>query len=497
MHKGKKIWKRFFAAILSAVMIAGSVTGGMSGRMANAAGATVKSTVENSADSEEKNWYVLGRPMTEEEKEEQRKLIEYYNSLSSGSVAEQNSNIFASEAQTFGAPAAASDRIEPIVTAAALPSSYSSRDLGYTPAVRNQGNLGNCWAHASTAAVEISMVKNNVIAREDVDLSEEHLIYYICRPVRDPFGGTEDQDLVILNDTVYFMFHNGGTIGYSAASFLGWMGPVQAEDFYTYDYLLQNHNDKSQLAGLDDAEHAYGKKAAIVIETIEVANGQRDAMKQAIMDYGSLGIHYYSGGNYFEYDYAAQYCPDYISADHAVTAVGWDDNFPKENFRQTPPGDGAWLVRNSWGSGHGDGGYFWLSYYDNTMSGGRAYKAVSPDKYDYNYRYDTTGSNGSYINAVENGTIESVNIFEIKNDQEVLNAVQFATQWSNTHYSIQIYKNSVPAKEPVPQMKEVRTANIVEEVQTVPLRQFVKFVKILMDRKMERYITEVKSDVTW
>ena len=108
MHKGKKIWKRFFAAILSAVMIAGSVTGGMSGRMANAAEATVKSTVENSADSEEKNWYVLGRPMTEEEKEEQRKLIEYYNSLSSGSVAEPNSNIFASEAQTFGAPAASS-----------------------------------------------------------------------------------------------------------------------------------------------------------------------------------------------------------------------------------------------------------------------------------------------------------------------------------------------------------------------------------------------------
>ena len=68
-----KIWKRFFAAILSAVMIAGSTTGSMSGGMVHAAAVVTE--------TKEKNWYALGRPMTEEEKEEQYELIEYYRSF--------------------------------------------------------------------------------------------------------------------------------------------------------------------------------------------------------------------------------------------------------------------------------------------------------------------------------------------------------------------------------------------------------------------------------
>lgn len=36
---------------------------------------------------------------------------------------------------------------------------------------------------------------------------------------------------------------------------------------------------------------------------------------------------------------------------HAVTLVGWDDNFAKENFNSScnVTSDGAWIVRNSWG----------------------------------------------------------------------------------------------------------------------------------------------------
>ena len=78
---------------------------------------------------------------------------------------------------------------------------------------------------------------------------------------------------------------------------------------------------------------------------------------------------------------------------HGVCIVGWDDDYPASNFNKTPPGNGAWIVKNSWGSqtdlipdglvapdgttkdaNAGDWGivdenglhtgYFYLSYYD-------------------------------------------------------------------------------------------------------------------------------------
>ncbi|HVE15599.1 MAG TPA: C1 family peptidase [Chthoniobacterales bacterium] len=63
------------------------------------------------------------------------------------------------------------------------------------------------------------------------------------------------------------------------------------------------------------------------------------------------------------------------NSDHAVTIIGWDDNYqmtdPKTNVTTT----GAWLVQNSWGttnvafggnSGHNDG-TFWASYNDSVI----------------------------------------------------------------------------------------------------------------------------------
>ncbi len=74
----------------------------------------------------------------------------------------------------------------------------------------------------------------------------------------------------------------------------------------------------------------------------------------------------------------AQYTNNDELANHAVTIIGYDDNYKKENFTRyvhgeavdgsTPSGDGAFIVRNSWGHTWGNQGYFYLSYYDHTIS---------------------------------------------------------------------------------------------------------------------------------
>ena len=98
-----------------------------------------------------------------------------------------------------------------------------------------------------------------------------------------------------------------------------------------------------------------------------------------------------SQAKYINLETYAHYTYEYQIASHAVTIVGYDDNYPKENFldhsndkdgdgeAHLPEGDGAWIVKNSWGSvdnefpnygnwGADGSGYFYLSYYDRSIS---------------------------------------------------------------------------------------------------------------------------------
>lgn len=52
----------------------------------------------------------------------------------------------------------------------------------------------------------------------------------------------------------------------------------------------------------------------------------------------------------------AHYTWEYANPNHAVMIIGWDDDYPREKFIEghQPEANGAWLVKNSWGSGEED-----------------------------------------------------------------------------------------------------------------------------------------------
>ena len=126
-----------------------------------------------------------------------------------------------------------------------------------------------------------------------------------------------------------------------------------------------------------------------------------------------------------------------VAANHAVCIVGYDDDFPKEYFNDpngTIGGNGAWVVRNSWGSkdnsvyssrnawGSGGTGYFYISYYDQSL--------CTPQSFDFRTGADedTEGADGISINMYDLLPESAIN--EVSYDDKVFISNEFTSDES-------------------------------------------------------------------
>ena len=140
----------------------------------------------------------------------------------------------------------------------------------------------------------------------------------------------------------------------------------------------------------------------------------------------------------------AHYTYEKTGSNHGVCIVGWDDTFPASAFNKDhqPQGDGAWIVKNSWGDFWGNDGYFYLSYYDMSLRDPETFEFVTNEDLDNLdhfeiLQYDYMPAAWLPVQLFD-APVYAANIFEIDEDS-VLQHVSALTAGMDTDVTFSIY----------------------------------------------------------
>jgi len=224
-----------------------------------------------------------------------------------------------------------------------LPIRFDWRTSGMVTSVKNQGSCGSCWAFGTIAQLESVIEIYNNRPNQNIDLSEQYLVSCVdCTP-SCPSGIT-----------------CGGCNGCYVPNSYNFLVNIGTTDENSDPYQAVNGTCPgssppivAKLSRWDPVTQSADQlKAAVSLHPITVAFDVYN------------DFYYYKGGVY-------EHVTGNLVGGHAVCIVGWDDNPPKYKGKAQKP---CFIVKNSWGTNWGEGGFFKIAYTQvtNEVNFGRA-----------------------------------------------------------------------------------------------------------------------------
>ena len=290
-------------------------------------------------------------------------------------------------------------------SATIIPTKYDLRDRARVSAIRNQGTYGTCWSFAALSAME-----SVLLPEQNYQFSVDHMT---------------------LNNGFHLTQDDGGEYTMGMAYLASWKGPVLEKD--------DPYGDNKTNPDLTAVKH---------VQEMQVIDGKDyEKIKEAVFKYGGVQTSIYnslkssqSRSPYYDRR-TSSYC--YIGTEkpnHDVVIIGWDDSYSKDNFSVDLEGDGAFICQNSWGSEFGDGGIFYISYYDtNIGTHNVVYTGIEDcDNYDHIYQSDLCGWVGQL--GYNKESIYGANVYTAESNQN-LTAASFYATGKDSEYQLYVVKN--------------------------------------------------------